>query len=100
MSIRSNPPLHVVGFVSTQRGDPDRGPQVHLSSEEARTRILSDREVAWVLGPRRSELATVVIDDTVPRGGAVLRDITGVTVSEVIRIQKPDYDSRDSRTLV
>jgi hypothetical protein len=36
-----------------------------------------------------------VIDDSVPKGGVVLRDIVGVTVSEVVRIQKPDYDRRD-----
>ena len=99
MSIRSNPPLHVVGFVATRKGDPDRGPQVLMSSGEARLRILSDRELAWVQGPRRTELATIIIDESVPRGGAVLRDITGVSVSEVIRIQKPDYDTMDRRTL-
>ncbi|MGQ0647888.1 MAG: hypothetical protein ACT4P7_09975 [Gemmatimonadaceae bacterium] len=95
MSPRSNPPLHVVGFHATRRGEAERGPQVRVSGEEARARLLSDGELAWVEGPRRSELATVIIDDAVPRGGAVLRDISGVSVSEVIRLQKPDYDTTD-----
>ena len=75
------------------------GPQVRVAAEEARRRLLSDRELAWVLGPRRSELATIVIDESVPRGGAVLRDISGVSVSEIIRIQKPDHDTKDDRRL-
>ncbi|MCC6318405.1 MAG: hypothetical protein IT361_12020 [Gemmatimonadaceae bacterium] len=100
MTIRSNPPLHVIGFIATRRGDEDRGPQARMSSEEARARLLSDRELAWIQGPRRSELATIVLDDSIPRGGVVLRDIAGVGVSEVIRVQKPDYDSVDDRRQV
>ena len=99
MTLRANPPLHVVGFVATRRGDAERGPQVRVAPEEARKRLLSDQELAWVLGPRRSELATIVVDESVPRGGAVLRDISGVSVSEVIRIQKPDYDTKDTGRL-
>lgn len=95
--IRSNPPLHVVGFSGTRRGDPDRGPQVRLRSEEAQARLLNEGELAWVQGPRRNELATVIIDDAVPKGGCVLRDIAGVGVSEVVRLQKPDYDTRDRK---
>lgn len=95
MTIRSNPPLHVIGFTATHRGDADRGPQARIRTEEAQARLLNDGELAWVYGPRRHELATIVIDDTVPKGGVVLRDIAGVTVSEVVRIQKPDYDRRD-----
>lgn len=95
MSIRSNPPLHVVGFTATHRGDAERGPQVRMRTEEAQIRLLNEGELAWVFGPRRHELATVVIDDDVPKGGVVLRDIAGVTVSEIVRIQKPDHDRRD-----
>jgi hypothetical protein len=50
------------------------------------------------MGPRRTELATIIIDDSVPRGGVVLRDISGAGVSEVIRVQKPDYDTTDDRS--
>ena len=100
MNLRANPPLHVVGFIATRRGDADRGPQARMSTEEAQRRLLNDRELAWVQGPRRTELATIIIDDTVPRGGVVLRDISGAGVSEVIRVQKPDYDTVDDRTKV
>ena len=34
-------------------------------------RLLSDGELVWVHGPRRQELATVRIDDTLPRGDVV-----------------------------
>ena len=100
MNLRANPPLHVVGFIATRRGDADRGPQARMSTAEAQRRLLNDQELAWVQGPRRTELATIIIDDTVPRGGVVLRDISGAGVSEVIRVQKPDYDTVDDRTKV
>lgn len=66
-----------------------------MRTEEAQVRLLNDGELAWVYGPRRHELATIVIDDAVPKGGVVLRDIAGVTVSEIVRVQKPDYDRHD-----
>jgi hypothetical protein len=66
-----------------------------MRTEEAQVRLLNDGELAWVHGPRRHELATIIIDDAVPKGGVVLRDIAGVTVSEIVRIQKPDYDRHD-----
>jgi len=87
-----NPPLQVVGFHGTRKGDPDRGPQVRLRSEDAALRLLSDGEMAWIEGPRRQELATVVVDDTVPKGGVVVRDVAGLVVSEIVRITKPDFD--------
>lgn len=55
-------------------------------------RMLSAGEVVWVYGPRRHDLATVCIDDEVPRGGVVVRDIAGVAVSEIVRLVKPDLD--------
>jgi hypothetical protein len=66
-----------------------------MRTEEAQVRLLNDGELAWVYGPRRHELATIIIDDAVPKGGVVLRDIAGVTVSEIVRVQKPDYDRHD-----
>ena len=95
-----NPPLQVVGFLGTRRGDPDRGPQVRLRGDEAAMRMLSDGEMAWVQGPRRQELATVVIDNAVPKGGVVLRDVPGLVVSEIVRLQKPDMDTPRRRDLV
>jgi anaerobic selenocysteine-containing dehydrogenase len=94
-----NPPLQVVGFLGTRRGDPERGPQVRLRSEEAALRMLSDGEMAWVEGPRRQELAPVVVDDAVPRGGVVVRDIGGLAVSEIITLRKPDLDTPPRRNL-
>jgi anaerobic selenocysteine-containing dehydrogenase len=87
-----NPPLQVVGYIGTHAGDHDRGPQVRVNREEASLRLLVDGELVWVYGPRRHELATVVLDDDVPRGGVVLRDVAGVAVSEIVRLVKPDPD--------
>ena len=95
-----NPPLQVVGFLGTRRGDPERGPQVRLRGDEAAMRMLSEGEMAWVQGPRRQELATVVIDNAVPKGGVVLRDVPGLVVSEIVRLQKPDMDTPPRKDLV
>ena len=92
MSSSFNPPLQVVGFIGTRVGDTDRGPQVRLRREEAALRLLVEGELVWIYGPRRHDLGTVVIDDDVPRGGVVLRDVAGVTVSEIVRLVKPDLD--------
>src|SRR5205085_189124 len=92
-----NRPLRVAAFKGTRAGDTDRGPQVRINAEDARARLLADGELAWVYGPRRQELATVVVDDTVRRGDVALRDITGATLSEVVRVVKPDLDSHTRR---
>ena len=68
-----------------------------MSANEAKLRLLQDGELAWVHGPRRNELAVVVVDDTVPAGGVVARDIAGITVIDSVRITKPDLDSRRNR---
>jgi hypothetical protein len=87
-----NPPLQVVGFVGTRRGDAERGPAIRLNRDEASLRMLTDDELVFILGPRRKELAPVIIDDEVPRGGVVVRDIAGLMVSDVIKLVKPDLD--------
>ncbi len=92
-----SPPLQVMGFIATRRGDPERGPLVRMRSDDAAKRLLTDGEVAWVYGPRRQELATVVVDDTVPRGGVVVRDIAGIAPSEIVRVVKVDLDSAGRR---
>jgi len=92
-----SPPLQVMGFVGTRKGDPDRGPLVRMRSDDAAKRLLADGEVAWVYGPRRHELATVMIDDMVPRGGVIVRDIAGVAPSEIVRVVKVDLDSAGRR---
>jgi len=92
-----NPPLQVVGFIGTRAGEADRGPQIRLNAEEARFRMILDGELVWIYGPRRHELAPVLIDDSVPRGGVVVRDIAGVTVTEIVRLVKPNLDARPDR---
>lgn len=92
-----NRPLRVARFVATRAADTERGPQVRLSPEDAHTRLLIDGELAWVHGPRRGELATVAVDDAVKRGDVVLRDVAGVSASEIVRVVKPDLDSHTRR---
>ena len=92
-----NPPLQVVGFIGTRSGDEERGPQVRVRSEDARLRGLVEGELVWIYGPRRHDLAPVAIDDSIPRGGVVVRDIAGVTVSEIVRLVKPNLDARPDR---
>jgi len=92
-----NRPLRVARLVATSKRDEDRGPMVFIHPENARERLLISGELAWVYGPRRHELATVRVDDTVPLGDVVLRDIVGASPSEVVRVIKPDLDSRGRR---
>ena len=97
MSQVYNPPLQVVGFIATRSGDEERGPQVRVRSDDARLRGLVEGELVWIYGPRRHELAPASIDDTIPRGGVVVRDIAGLTVSEIVRLVKPNLDARPDR---
>ena len=92
------PPLQVIEFLATRRGDAERGPLVRMNGNEARLRLLADGELVWVHGPRRQELAELRVDDALPRGGAAVRDIAGVAVSEIIRVVKPDLDTGPGRT--
>jgi anaerobic selenocysteine-containing dehydrogenase len=87
-----NPPLQVVGFVGTRLSDAARGPLVLLNAEEARLRMINDGELVWVYGPRRHDLTPVKIDETVPRGGVVARDIAGLAPTEIVRLIKVDTD--------
>jgi hypothetical protein len=50
-----NPPLQVVQFIGTRRGDAERGPQVQINSTEAKLRMVESGELVWVQGPRRNE---------------------------------------------
>ncbi|HEX9484599.1 MAG TPA: molybdopterin dinucleotide binding domain-containing protein [Gemmatimonadaceae bacterium] len=89
--------LRVASFVGTRVADSERGPQVRLNPDDARARLLVDGELAWVQGPRRQELATVVIDLTMKRGDIGLRDVAGAAPSELVRVVKPDLDSHTRR---
>ena len=92
MSDLYSPPLQVLAFISTQRHDAERGPEVRMRSAEAGIRLLFDGELVWVKGPRRSEVAALKVDDAIPRGGVVVRDIAGLAPSEVIRVVKVNTD--------
>ena len=92
-----NRPLLVARFVATRMSDAERGPQVRLRPEDARDRLLLEGELAWVHGPRRQELATVAYDESLRKGEVVLRDVAGVTLSELVRVIKPDLDSHTRR---
>ncbi|HJU72862.1 MAG TPA: hypothetical protein VJ717_03880 [Gemmatimonadaceae bacterium] len=87
-----NPPLQVIQFIGTRKGDPDRGPQVQINRSDAALRMLQPNELVWVHGPRRKEVAELIVNDDVPRGGLVARDIVGLSVSDVVQLGKVDTD--------
>ena len=91
---RAFQPLQVVGFIATKRGEPERGPLVRVRPDDATRRLIEDGELVWVYGPRRHELAPVVYDETLPKGGVVVRDIAGLAVTEIVRLVKMDVDHR------
>jgi anaerobic selenocysteine-containing dehydrogenase len=88
-----SPPLQVVGFISTRSGDTDRGPMVRMRPEDALIRLVTDGEFVRVVSDRRSELAVLVVDETLPRGGVILRDVVGASPSEIVRVLKSDTDT-------
>lgn len=92
-----NRPLRVAYLIATRVSDPERGPLVIMSPRDARSRLLTDGELAWVRGPRRAELATVRIDPGAREGDVVLRDIIGAAPSEIVRVIKPDFDNTGRR---
>jgi hypothetical protein len=87
-----SPPLQVVGFVATRRGDQDRGPQVRMRADEAAIRLLADGELVRIEGPRRQEFAVLRVDNELPRGAVVVRDVAGVAPSEVVRVRKVETE--------
>ena len=86
--------LRVAELIATRTGDEVRGPAVFMYPKDAADRLLNDGELAWVYGPRRHELATVVLDERVKPGDVVLRDLVGSAPSELVRVIKPDLDTR------
>jgi anaerobic selenocysteine-containing dehydrogenase len=94
------PGLLVSRYIATRPGDADRGPLVRLHPAEARKRLVEDGELVWIYGPRRHELAMLVVDDSVEPGTVVVRDILGVAPAETLRIVKHDFDAgRSTRNL-
>ncbi len=86
-------PLRVAAFHATRVSDPERGPQVRLNAEEARARMLTDGELVILEGPRRQQMATLLVDDSLKRGDVVVRDVAGVAPSEIVYVIKPDLDA-------
>lgn len=90
---RFQPELMVIEYVATRLGDEERGPMVRMNGAEALLRLLQDGELVWVQGPRRKEIAVLVIDESMPVRRVALRDIAGVTVTEHVMVVKPDLDT-------
>lgn len=92
-----NQPLQVVGYIATRKGEEERGPLVCMRADEAAGRLLNEGELVWVYGPRQQQLATLQIDDALGRGTVVVRDLAGVTITEIVRVLKPDFDRAEDR---
>ncbi len=90
---QSSRPLRVASFEATRVSDPDRGPVVRMNANEASQRMLVDGELVVVEGPRRQQLARLVVDDRCGRGDVVLRDVAGAAPSEIVHVLKPDLDA-------
>jgi anaerobic selenocysteine-containing dehydrogenase len=100
VSARPNAPLRVARLIATRAGDAERGTQVRMRADDARMRLIEDGELVWVHGPRRQELATVRIDDTLPRGDVILRDVAGASPSEIITLVKAAHGTPRNPGLV
>lgn len=90
--------LRVTRYVATRRGDPERGPKIWMRASDALLRLVENGELVWVFGPRRHELAELEVDDSIPEGDVYARDIAGLSISEYIRVAKPDLDTPRSRS--
>lgn len=91
---RAFQPLQVVGYIATRRTDTERGPLIRIRPDDAAKRLIDDGELVWVYGPRRHELAPVVYDESLPKGGVVVRDLGGLAITEIVRLVKLDIDHR------
>jgi hypothetical protein len=89
-----SPAVQVVAFIATRPGDPERGPLVRMRADDALVRLVTPGELVRVVSERRSELAMLEVDDNLPRGGVLLRDVVGASPSELVRILKVDTDPR------
>ena len=90
--------LRVARYIATRRGDAERGPKVWMRASDERFRLVENGELVWVFGPRWHQLAELEIDDSVSQGDIVIRDIAGLSVSEYVRVSKPDLDTAPNRS--
>ncbi|MGQ0766161.1 MAG: hypothetical protein ACT4OZ_10895 [Gemmatimonadota bacterium] len=70
-----------------------------MRGDDAAERLLNEGMLVWVRGPRRNEIAELVIDDALPRGGVVLRDIAGVTLAEIVTLEGDQSAVERSRSV-
>ena len=94
LGTRFKPELLIIEYVATHRGDTERGPMARINPHEARIRLVQDGELVWVQGPRRKEIAVLLLDEAIHDGRIALRDIAGVTLAESVTVTKPDLDTR------
>lgn len=66
---------------------------IRMRPEDALIRLVTDGELVRVVSDRRSELAVLQVDESLPRGGVILRDVVGASPSEIVRVLKPDNDT-------
>ena len=92
-----DPPLRVLELIATRAADAERGTKVWLNSADAKMRTITDGELVWVYGPRRHDLAVVAIDERIPFGHCVLRDVAGASPSELVTIRKVDTEPTSGR---
>ncbi len=90
--------LRVARYIATRRGDSERGPKIWMNASDALLRLVEDGELVWVFGPRRHELAELNIDDSIAEGDAFIRDVAGLSISEYVRVAKPDLDTSPNRS--
>lgn len=84
----------MVRLIATRSGDAERGPAVFMHPDDAKYRLLADGELAWVQGPWRQELARVRVDEGLGPGDVAVRDVLAASPSELVRVVKPDLDTR------
>ena len=90
--------LRVARYIATRRGDSERGPKIWMRASDALIRLVENGELVWVFGPRRHELAELELDDSIPEGDVIVRDVAGLALSEYVRVSKPDLDTRPARS--
>ena len=93
-----NPPLRVLELIAPRVTEPARTTMIWMNAADARMRSLTDGELVWVYGPRRHELAGLEVDDTIPRGHCILRNVAGASPSEVVTVRKVEDDSATDRS--
>ena len=65
-----------------------------MRPDDALVRLVTAGELVRVVSERRSELAVLEMDESLPRGGVVLRDVVGASPSELVRVLRVDNISR------